>query len=258
MFEAAKAQPPREESFFSPGKPAVFGLFMILELAACEAGRDAMEVYEGFYGAASLDQGYGRAVTALLAAALADGMSRGQRGGGVCDDLLLRIIDLLDQRLGVVETAEELAELALLSEALLIAVEVGREFKGQEDHAFMEAFKRRVYSDSQWPFHYSQNSWRRNIDPLLFLMQVIAALAFAEDPMQALRVLAWGVADSDTVASVLGSLLGARLGYQQLLGLTSGGVRLADEFQAISDVLASIYGLDLDSRVEVFLPQDLI
>ena len=246
MFEAAEAEPPQQVQFFEPGKPAVFGLFMLLEMAAFGVGRDPMEVYEEFYGATQLDQGYGRAVTALLATWLADALGRDGSPEEAGVDLVTRLLDVLDHRLAETQDEVELAELADLVAVVERAIDLGVEFRGQDESHFMEALAQRVYHGSDWPYG-------RNIDPFFFLLQITSVLSFARDPLQALRALAWGVGDSDTVASQLGSLLGARLGYQYLLSLQDADVLLADEFQTLHNVLYSIFDLDLDSRVDVFL-----
>ena len=85
-------------------------------------------------------------------------------------------------------------------------------------------------------------------------MQIISTLAYTADrPFEALRILSAGVGDTDTVASILGSIMGTWMGYDQLYEGCIGDTPLKKECYAISQNLRTLYCTDLEDRVDLFV-----
>lgn len=132
-------------------------------------------------------------------------------------------------------------------------VHFGKVHRPDSGYTFLKTFRAQIYTDTALPFHTSP-SHLKNYHPLLFWVQIISTLAYTADrPFEALRILSAGVGDTDTVASILGSIMGTWMGYDQVYEGCIGDTPLKKECDAISQNSRTLYCTDLEDRVELFV-----
>lgn len=253
MLDGAHAAPPCDAGpFFRVGQPVFLGLYLYLDLAILDAPAPASEVFTKFASFSRLDQGYGRAVTGLLAALVARAAGAEPLGDDLAGSFRAWLRDETDSVLAAAAIASDDAELRRALALVQAATEEMRAFASERARAtpkgFVEALRASVYSDSARPF-----ARRASFDPLYAWMLVVAAVEHAAgDPWQTLHLLAGSPGDSDTIASIFGTLAGARVGRAALGTLERDGRRLEGDLRAVERLVAEVYGVDLDERVARF------
>ena len=246
MFQAQQEN--RSEGLFSPGVPGVFGLFLYLEMAAVRHGTTPLETFTVYQRQASLDQGYAKAVTGFVATLVslavneaAETSSFGywffDRGRAVLDDLAAAI------------QTQEAASLRGVLEAM---AQLGRELRGETEATLNTVFKQRVLDPPMPPF--LDHAFLGGLhDPYRVLAQLTATIAYApDDPATALRTIAHSCGNTATLASLLGSLLGAWYGAEQLSTLHTEGLDFQAELDIVETNLTELFHFDLGQHVQIF------
>ncbi len=250
IYEAAENG--QSESFFAPDVPVVFGLFMYLDLAVLYGDDDPVKVYTLFRNCSLLDQGSAGVFTGLLAGILAAGV-RTQTSPAQFTDGFIDTAWQLIKEAASEATDRELQDLHTAKEVLENMVHFGKVHRPNSGHTFLKTFRAQIYTDTALPFHTSP-SHLKNYHPLLFWVQIISTLAYTADrPFEALRILSAGVGDTDTVASILGSIMGTWMGYDQVYEGCIGDTPLKKECDAISQNSRTLYCTDLEDRVDLFV-----
>ena len=245
MFEAEEEK--REAVFFIPDIPIVFGLFLYLELGCVLAGKPRSLLYSIFRHCTRLDQGYAGIITGISAAILAEATvaEAGRQSFG--NWFLVTAEDIVEE----VAAASSGADRAFAERLLTVTrdmLQLGNKLRSKSEEACAAAIKREVYDHSEW-----FNPRLKNFDPLLFWMQMVAATAYAgDDSVQAIRVLAGGAGDADTVPTVLGSLIGAYYGLQAMLLLKSAGITWGDELIKVQECLEQFFDITILNEAELF------
>jgi hypothetical protein len=218
-----------ENPFFRPGLPVIFGPFLYLPLAAAFYQRPPVEVFLHFMDFSVLDQEHGRVVTGLLAALVAQAVTERPFQAGIGEWFFSAAGPVLaDARghvkaegLGVATEAQHRAWLDEVEDALVEARELGLEARlGQmASGPFLERVAERIYR----PAITAGPGVRHGLapyEPLLVLRQLAATAAYAgDDPARLLRLLAAGPGDADTLAFLMGTLVGAWYGRRALEAL---------------------------------------
>ena len=250
MYEAAENG--FSEAFFAPDVPIVFGLFMYLDLAVLYADADPFEVYTLFKDFSVLDQGSAGVFTGLLAGILAAGAGKNISSDRFTEFFIDSARHLIDQAISRA-TSQELKDLHLAKQSLEAMIHFGEAHRTKSGYLFLETFRTQIYGDASQPFNDSPPHLK-NYHPLLFWMQITSTLAYAHDrPLEALRILSAGVGDTDTLASMLGSMMGAWMGHQQISEGYIGDTPLKNEFEALSQNLRTLYCTDIEDRVALFV-----
>ena len=230
--------------FFGPGVPIIFGLFMFLELAVVRTDYSAVDNYLYFRDFTVLDQGYAKSATGFFIAITSSAF--GSEPADRFDEWLLReSMTLADELLGLDIDTDEVSTILRIVESM---TELGKGLRGQTPHEFMTAFEAAVVEPTHPPF--MEDSFQGGIfDPLRLLAEMYAATAYSEgNPVRAIQPLAFGSGDSDTVCSMLGSLLGIWFGENAL--------RQHNDFDAdltvVEDLLHQPFQVDLNQHVALF------
>ncbi len=217
--------------FYRPGEPACFGYFLYLGLALRDTALPAEDVFRKHADFCRLDQLHGRAVTGLLAAWLATTAQRDSDSGlfGTWTDTARRIDAVVGLRPEV-------------TTPLAFAVdELGVQNRSARPYEFLQMLKRRLY-DAPPP---TSDHSLKPFDPLLQLTQLLACLAYADgDGLLALRLLAHGPGDTDTLAATMGMLAGAQLGHERLLASPC-----AEALRTTDATTRHLFGRTLEQRV---------
>ncbi len=222
--------------FFRKNQPVVFGPFMYLELAAIHACCPEREVFDRFAGFSCLDQGYGRYVSGWLAALMSCAVCETDKSRDFGAWFCAAGERLLTAALG------DPAQRAVVKRAFDISKPIGKASTALDEKAFLEKLRLEVYRKLK------PNGGLGNFDPALFVGQMAAAVGYAGgDLRKALRVLAVGPGDSDTVPSFLGSIMGGWCGERRLRALDAG---FAADLDAVRDWLKNNYGVDLGAIAE--------
>ena len=243
MYRAADIQ--EASGFFGPGVPIVFGLFMFLELAALRTDYSRAENYLYFRDFTALDQGYAKSATGFLIAITSNAFVSDPADR--FDDWLLRESKALgDELLGLDVDTDGVSMILPLVESM---TELGKGLRGQTSHEFMLAFEAAVVEPIHPPF--MDDSFQGEIfDPLRMIAEIFAAAAYAEgDPIRTIQPLAFGSGDSDTVCSMLGSLLGIWFGENALRQHTD----LDADLTIVEDLLHETFQIDLNQHVALFM-----
>lgn len=239
MLEAARVG--RSAHFYHPGEPVIFGPFLFLEAALGE--RDPASTYARFSQICPLDIGYGKAVTGFLAAWLTAEAAAARSPITWSERCLDEARWLLGEGLGG----------GTLTQAFEAARVLGASLRDATELEFAEGLRDRLLFDESAPYA-GPREGNRAFDPLLFFKQLVAAIAGAgADPPRALRALAGGAGDTDTLASALGLVMGAGLGFEALKYLRCGPALLGEEMRATAGWLRAVLGLDLESGVALYL-----
>ncbi len=233
--------------FFRKDAPVVFGTFMYLELAAVYASCPVNDVFTTFNGFASLDQSYGRFVSGMKMAMLAQALTAAPTDKSFDEWFFETADSILDSDLGDPETR------AMVKSHFVAAAQIGRDSQKLTETDFMVQLKQ-VF-DQQLPQSTSEEHREgfRSFDPLLFLKMMAAAVAYSDgDVRKALRVLAVAPGDSDTMASQLGSLAGAWSGDIALRKLDT---IFASDLNQVQSCIKDQFGIETsdlaDSLIEL-------
>ncbi|MFQ5348299.1 MAG: ADP-ribosylglycohydrolase family protein [Rhodothalassiaceae bacterium] len=131
-----------------------------------------------------------------------------------------------------------------LKNAFDAAKRFGKANSGLGEKEFVEKLKRELYDRHMAAGPDHQRNGFENFDPLLFLKQMAAVASYAgRDMRKALRILAAGPGDADTVPSFLGSIMGAWCGAKRLKADDSG---LSADLAAVADCIRRLYGVAID------------
>lgn len=225
--------------FFRAGVPVVFGMFLYLELAALFSSRGGEAVMRHFSTYSLLDQGYAGLITGLFAGLMAEAMRYPEPTQPFSDWYARQVARLLEEEAG---TATDRTH---VQEAFAAMWAMGTAQRGQPEADFLAQVKLHAYEAPLPPP--SERYGLHNFDPLLFFRQITATLAYADgDVLQALRLLASGPGDADTVPSMLGTLVGAWAGEAALRAQDAG---LAEDLDHVRQTLESLYQIDLEARI---------
>ena len=223
--------------FFRKDVPVVFGPFMHLELAPVYASCSKQDVFTKFSNFGLLDQSYGRFVTGMMAAMMADALCANTEDKKFDEWFFQTAGDILDSNLGYP------SHRAVVKDHFQAAKQIGIDSQELSEADFMERLKQ-VF-DEELPLLPSQTERGdfRSFDPLLFLKMMAASVAYSDgDVQQALRVLAVAPGDSDTMASQLGSLIGAWSGEDGLRNLDPD---LAADLDQVEGAILDQYNIRL-------------
>ena len=246
MYRASEV--PKESEFFSPDVPIVFGFFLFQELAAIRTQYKPVENYRFFRSVTVLDQGYASTATGFLIAITSLAFSSNPLDPSKRFDLWLvdQSNDLIDQLL---KTHVDRDAVTIIQRIVNTMSKLGERLCGESPHDFMVAFEETVLAPPSPPF--MSEPFKRPVhDPFRMFAEIFAAVSYAEgDPFRAIRALAFGSGDSDTVCAFLGTLQGIWFG-EQLLRRNSN---LNEDFDIVENVLNSTFKVDLNQHVEIFL-----
>ena len=246
MFQAQEEN--RSEGLFSPGVPGVFGLFLYLEMAAVRHGTTPLETFAVYQRQASLDQGYAKSVTGFLATLVSLAVNEAAETSSFGDWFFDRGRTVVDD-LAASTQAQEAASLRSLLEAM---ARLGNELRGETGATLNTVFKQRVLDPPIPPF-LSHALLGGIHDPYRILAQLAATIAYApDDPAVALRTIAHGCGNTATLASLLGSLLGAWYGAERLSALHTEGLDFQAELDIVETNLTELFHFGLDQHVQIF------
>ena len=248
MFQAQQEE--RSEAFFNPGIPIIFGLYLYLELASVHYGTTPVETFTLYKRQACLDQGYAKIVTAFLATLVSLAVQKTQTGASFSDWFFRSSRALLDD---VVASEADSLELSSLRGILDSMQGLGTDLQGKTEATFNTALKQQVIDPTHPPF--MNLPFLGGIgDPYRTVAQIAATVAYAnDDPAAALRTFAYSYGDTDAMASLLGTLMGAWYGEKGLYSAASEGVDLRAEMAIVESNLTELFHLDLDQRVQIFV-----
>ena len=243
MLKAADNQ--KQHLFYTPAEPVVFGLYTALETAAVHLNKSPAKVYLHFQAFSKLDQGSGRALTGLLAAVIAeahkaDDISLGQFASwweATVDSLLDQFMDS--------DPNEELKRLIHLKQE---AVALADTWPPNLPQQFVSHLRRTHFHDPRF-----DTKKQRPYLSELFWVQMCAVVTYAkEDDALILRILASAAGDSDTMASMMGSMMGARYGRTLCGKIASLGKLIESDLKAIEAVLSQDFEVELAESAKVF------
>lgn len=248
MFQAEQEE--RTEAFFTPGVPIIFGLYLYLELATVHYGTTPVETFAIYKRQACLDQGYAKIVTAFLATLVSLAVQESPTGASFSHWFFRSSRELLDD---VAASEADWRELSILRGILDSMQGLGIDLKGKTEATFNTALKQRVIDPTHPPF--MNLSFLGGVaDPYRTVAQIAATVAHAnDDPAAALRTLAYSYGDTDAIASLLGTLMGAWYGEKGLYVAASEGVDLRAEIAIVESNITELFDLDLDQRVQIFM-----
>ena len=247
MFQAQQEE--RSEAFFNPGVPIIFGLYLYLELATVHHGTTPVETFAIYKRQACLDQGYAKIVTAFLATLVSLAVQETPTGASFSDWFFRSPRALLDD---VAASGSDSQELSILRGILDSMQELGTNLQGKTEATFNTAFKEQVIDPTHPPFM-NQSFLGGVADPYRTLAQIAATIAYAnDDPAATLRTFAHSYGDTDAIASLLGTLMGAWYGEKGLYAAPSEGVDLRAEIAIVESNLAELFHLDLDHHIQIF------
>ena len=228
-FETTPGNP-----FFRPEIPVVFGMFMYLECAALYAHCPPNQVRDHFTSFCGLDQGYAGEITGLFAALIADAMVTSPEDHAFNEWYMDTLRSLLSNR--DVSVGNE-----TLSEIVDDAWGWGSSKRALSEQELLEALRLKIY---QAPLPEDRDSIGfRVFDPLLFLKQITATVAYSPQGIQQiLTLLACNPGDADTIPSMLGSVAGAWYGLDALKNLSP---TLSEDLDAVHSTVSSLFGYDL-------------
>jgi hypothetical protein len=231
--------------FFRPGVPIVFGLFMYLELAALYKGCSGVDVMNHFASLSQLDHGYAGAITGLFAGLIATAAPSKRRGPAYETSFTEWYVASTRHLLS--QWNDHPKDRELLQEHFETMTTLGTVQRHVSEETFLGLSKEHVY-DPALPPAPAPRAGFRNFDPLLFFKQITAAVVYADgDIRKALRLLASGPGDADTLPSVLGTLAGAWYGEAELRRLAPG---LDEDLTHTLSSLENIFGINLDERID--------
>ena len=230
------------EPFYFPGDPVVFGPFLYLELASIYAGRSQTEVFETFNDFSVLDQQYGKFVTGMMSAMLAKGIGASPENERRFDRWFFETADkVLKSNLGDAQYR------GFVREHFNAGKQIGIQNRDLDMKAFLQVLNRQVF------LRPPPNDKHRtpNYEPLLIIRMIAAAVGYSDGSIKrALQVLAVAPGDSDTMASQLGSIVGAYCGEKKLRRPT---VDLSADLTRVSDCVITEFGWDISEISDVLL-----
>ena len=243
MRESAR----RNEShlFYTPNEPVVFGLYSALELAALYKYQTPLAVYQGFSQFSELDQGAGGVLTGLLASVMAaahrdETIQRGK--------FCAWWNETLDDIITSVSKRQPSVELDLLIDQRRVARALAKNWSQTRPHEFVGHLCDSILYNTRF---------RRKVQQPylceLFWMYMSSVADFAgEDDGLLLRTLASCAGDSDTMASMMGSIMGACYGRQSCGKIMSGDRSLEQDLIRIENVLSEDFQVNLNESATVF------
>jgi hypothetical protein len=268
MMSIAGVQPPMpappggSNTFYVPGSPACFGLYMFLQMCPLLGASDlsGMEIFRLGFSATKLDQRYGGTITGLLCAAAASAPAAGRMSASSAGDRarafptwFLNATDALlrDILRGYESSSAEFEYASMISARLEAVRGIARNVAVTNPHNdpwnadnFLNAW-RAVYGNATLaPQHALKNS-----DPLAQTMLIVMALEYVASTgatahsgngfdtiLGPIALVGRAAGDSDTTASFLGIILGAFTG-------ASGAT--ATNFDDVKAYLTKYMGLDI-------------
>ena len=243
MLKAADNQQPH--LFYTPAEPVVFGLYTALETAAVHVSKSPAEVYRHFRSFSKLDQGSGRALTGLLAAVMAEAHKAEDISLGRFASWWDRTVDSLLHQFYRNDPSPELENLIRLRQE---AVPFAEDWSREHSKNFVAHMRRTHFHDPRF-----DTKKQRPYLSELFWVQMSAAVTYAgDDDGLILRTLASAAGDSDTMASMMGSMMGARYGRVLCGSIENRGRTLESDLRTIEAVLAQDFEADLSESAEVF------
>lgn len=225
-------EPSPGNPFFMKDVPVCFGLFQYLELAAWSHDLDTGAVMDRYRSFSRLDQGYGGQVTALAAGLLVEALRADPAKSPFGPWFLDTLRDLTTD-----------AGFEWIEPHLEDAAATGHSARGFPPGEFLERLRAEVF---QAPLPAGRDGKDlREFDPLLFLKLMTACVAYEPDGVAAVQLLSISVGDSDTMASELGSIVGA---YEGAARLRERPGALADDLAAVEFVLLRWLGFCVRER----------
>jgi len=243
MLKAAKNE--QQHLFYTPDEPVVFGLYTALETAALHLNKSPVEIYKHFWKFSKLDQGSGRALNGLLAAVMAEAHRAKDISVGHFAWWWDRTVDTLLDQFYRSDPSRELFQLISHRQE---AVAHAAGFLRNQPKDFVAHVRRTHFYDSRF-----SNKEQQPYLSELFWVQMCAAVTFAQDDDGLLlRTLASSAGDCDTMASMMGSIMGARYGRVLCGDIQNNGKTLEADLKKIETVLAKEFDADLKNSAQVF------
>ena len=231
----AEDLPPK---FYVHDAPLIYGVFLYHEIALAFAGRPSQEVFSVFSEICRLDAGPAAGVTGVMAVLAADAAATDPAVG-------------VDQWAGAAVDSS----LALWSEADEFPgdnqrppvrdcyFELGVASRHLDPESFLSNLKSQWHDPSP---EYDEDKGLKHYDAVLQLGQTLACLGYGgDDWLLALRVAASISGDTDTVATHLGLLIGAKQGWGALRESA-----VAPELVTVAETTEQLFGRSLDERVQ--------
>ncbi len=129
---------------------------------------------------------------------------------------------------------------------------LGTGLRGETEGTLNAAFKQQVFDPPTPPF-LTHAFLGGTHDPYRALAHITATIAYApDDPAVALRTIAHSCGQTDTLASFLGTLLGAWYGAGRLSTLQSAGLDFQAELKVVEAILTDLFHFDLGQHVQIF------
>ena len=231
----------RGNTFFRPGFPVIFGPFMYLELAAIYACCSEKKVFETFRNFTGLDRGTGKIVSGLMAVMISQAVlvspANKKRFDKWFEETAKRVFEL---NLGP-KADREVVENAF-GDALTFGST--RRVLGDDEDAFLAQLRAGVFNTAPPPLAPPEGVNLRNFHPVLFLRMMAAVVGYSRgDVRQALRLLAVSPGDTDTMTTLLGSIIGAYCGNTALGGM--GGAQFSLDLAFMQFNILLVSGIDL-------------
>ena len=224
--------------FFRPGIPVVFGMFMYLEYAALFAQCDPLEVRNHFSTFCSLDQGYAGEITGLFSGLISSAVAVSTSEIPFTN----WYIDTLRSQLAVQDIHVGNQRLSDIIESIW---DWGTSRRSYSELEIVWAIKTDIY-ETPLPGNRDQLGYRV-FDPLLFLQQMTATVAYATEGIpQILTLLACNPGDADTIPSMFGSIAGAWYGMEALTHLSP---TLSDDLGHVQRTVSTLFDYDLERVV---------
>ena len=219
-------------------------------MATVHYGATPAETFALYERQAGLDQGYAKIVTAFLATLVSLAVQEILTEATFSDWFFRSSQAVLDA--GVASGADS-QELSILRGMLDSMQTLGKNLQGETEATFNTAFKEQVIDPAHPPFM-NQSFLGGVADPYRTVAQIAATIAYAnDDPAAVLRTFAYSYGDTDAIASLLGTLMGAWYGERGLYAAQSKGVDLRAEIAVVESNLTELFHLDLEQRVQVFV-----
>ena len=217
-------------------------------MAAVRHGTTPRETFTVYQRQASLDQGYAKAVTGFVATLVSLAVNEAAETSSFGDWFFDCGRAVLDD-LAASTQAQEAVSLRSLLEAM---ARLGNELRSETEATLNTVFKQQVLDPPMPPFlnHAFLGGMH---DPYRILAQLAATIAYApDDPATALRTIAHSCGNTATLASLLGTLLGAWYGAERLSALHTEGLDFQAELDIVETNLTELFHFGLDQHVQIF------
>jgi len=177
-----------------------------------------------------------------MAAMIAEAMSETLREKTFDEWFFETANDILESKLG---DEQQRADVRFAFNAARL---VGQDNRHLSEVDFLDLLKTEVFQEELPPLSKAQRGDMRSYDPLLFLKMMSAVVGYAgSDVRKSLRLLAVAPGDCDTMASQLGSIIGAWSGEDELRTINQV---FASDLDQVQNRIGEQYGIKLNDLAD--------